>query len=138
MAMQMTQPNAHASLWRSTGAVLAGFLTVVVLSVGTDQLLHVLDVYPLWGEPMFGMGLNLLALSYRVVYTVAGGYVTARLAPRRPMRHVMVLAAIGCVIGVASAIATIPLNLGPSWYPIAIAVTALPCTWLGGVLHRGR
>ena len=23
-------------------------------------------------------------------------------------------------------------DLGPMWYPIAIAVTAYPCTWLGG------
>ena len=37
---------------------------------------------------------------------------------------------------VAGAIATIPMNLGPSWYPIALMVTALPCAWLGGVLQR--
>ncbi|MEP7246218.1 MAG: hypothetical protein ABI885_21405 [Gammaproteobacteria bacterium] len=123
-------------LWRSVGAVFAGFLTVVVLSLGTDQVLHVMQVYPPWGQPMHEPGLNLLALAYRVVYTVLGGYVTARLAPRAPMVHVWVLAAIGLVLGTAGAIATIPMNLGPAWYPIALAVTAVPCTWLGGVLLR--
>jgi len=28
------------------------------------------------------------------------------------------------------------MHLGPSWYPIALVITALPCAWLGGVLHR--
>jgi hypothetical protein len=32
--------------------------------------------------------------------------------------------------------ATPPLNLGPAWLPIAIVLSALPCTWLGGALHR--
>jgi hypothetical protein len=122
-------------LWRSAGAVLAGFLAVVVLSLGTDQLLHVLEVYPPWGEPMREPGLNLLALAYRIVYAVLGSYVTARLAPRAPMRHVWVLSAIGCAIAGFGAIAVIPLNLGPAWYPIALAVTALPCGWVGGTLY---
>jgi hypothetical protein len=125
-------------LLRSAGAVLAGFIAVVVLSLGTDQVLHVLQVYPPWVETMYDPGLNLLALSYRIVYTVVGGYLTARLAPHSPMRHVWVLGTIGLVVGVAGAIATIPMHLGPSWYPIALAVTALPCTWLGGFLYRVR
>lgn len=135
--MQMTQTSTQPrSLWRSTAAVFLGFLAVVVLSLGTDEIFHLLRVYPPWNEPMNGTGLNLLALSYRIVYTVVGGYVTARLAPRNPMRHVWVLAGIGLVMGVAGVIATSGMDLGPRWYPIAIALTALPCTWLGGVLHR--
>jgi hypothetical protein len=120
---------------RSIIAVFAGFLTVAGLSLATDQLLHVLQVYPPWGEPMWATGLNLLALSYRIVYTVLGGFVTARLAPRAPMRHVMVLALIGLAAGTAGAIVAITqADLGPNWYPIAIAATAYPCTWFGGWL----
>ena len=123
-------------LAKSVGAVFAGFLTVVVLSLGTDQLLHVLNVYPPWGQPMFDNGLCFLALSYRVIYTVFANYLTARLAPYSPMRHVWILGGIGTFFGVMGAVATIPMNLGPAWYPIAIAVTALPCSWLGGMLYR--
>lgn len=119
-------------LGRSIGAVFAGFLTVVVLSLGTDQLLHVLEVYPPWGQTMYAPALNLLALSYRIVYTILGGYLTARLAPRAPMGHAWVLGFIGLFFGGVGAIATIPMNLGPAWYPLAIAATALPCAWLGG------
>lgn len=52
---------------RSTAAVFVGFISVVVLSLGTDQVLHVLEVYPPWGEPMWDRALNLLALSYRTL-----------------------------------------------------------------------
>jgi hypothetical protein len=80
--------------------------------------------------------LNLLALSYRIAYTVVGGYIAARLAPHTPLRHAFVLGVIGLLFGVIGVIATSGLDLGPRWYPIAIAVTALPCPWLGGFLYR--
>jgi hypothetical protein len=121
---------------RSTAAVLSGFLAVFALSLVTDQVLHVLGVYPPWGQPMHEPGLNALALAYRSVYAVAGSYLAARLAPRNPMRHALALGALGFVVSLAGAIGTIPLNLGPAWFPIAIVLTALPCAWLGGALHR--
>jgi hypothetical protein len=138
MTVPMTKTSTHPRrLGRSVAAVFLGFITVVVLSLGTDQVLHVLQVYPPWGQPMFDPVLNLLALSYRIVYTIVGGYITARLAPQNPMRHALALGVIGTVVGTAGAIATIPMHLGPSWYPIALVVTALPCAWLGGALHHG-
>jgi hypothetical protein len=129
-----TSPSPRR-LWRSTVAVLLGFFTCAMLSLGTDQILHVLKVYPPWGEPMWDPGLNFLALAYRCVYTVAAGYITATLAPRNPMRHVWVLGFIGLVMSVAGVIATSGMDLGPRWYPITLAVTSLPCVWLGGVLQ---
>ena len=137
MTIPNTQTGAHPRrLLRSAAAVFAGFVAVVVLSLGTDEVLHVLKVYQPWDQPMYDPRLNLLALSYRMLYTVAGGYITARLAPHSPMRHVWVLGIIGLVAGTAGVIAAIPMHLGPLWYPIGIALTALPCTWLGGKLHR--
>ncbi len=127
-----TQPRR---VGRSVAAVLAGFIVVVALSLGMDQLMHVLNVYPPWGQPMWEASDNLLALGYRSLITVLGGYVTARLAPANAMRHVLILAAIGLVIGVVAAIGTIPMKLGPAWYPIALALTGPVFTWLGGVLH---
>ncbi len=139
----MTSPTTTAGgqprrLGRSVLAVFLGFVTVVVLSLGTDQILHVLKVYPPWGQPMYEPGLNLLALSYRIIYTVLGMYITAKYAPYLPMRHVWVAGFIGLVFGIVGVIAAIPLKLGPIWYPIAIALTALPCAWLGGVLYLAR
>lgn len=62
----MTNSNTPPrNLLRSTGAMLAGFIAVFVLSLGTDQILHALDIYPPWEQPMTDTGLLLLALSYR-------------------------------------------------------------------------
>jgi hypothetical protein len=131
-----TTSTSPRRLLRSTGAVLLGFASVVVLSLGTDQVLHVLQVYPPWGQPMYDPALNLLALAYRCVYAVVGGYVAARFAPHAPMRHVLALGVIGVVLSLAGAIAM--WSAGPGWYPVALVLTALPCTWLGGVLQRRR
>ena len=125
---------------RSVVAVLSGFLTVAVLSLGTDQVLHVLNVYPPWGEPMWNPGLNLLALGYRTVYTVLGGYLTAALAPRRAMKHVAVVGVIGLVLATLGAVVAISVaDLGPVWYPVLLAVLSFPSVWIGGVWRqRGR
>ena len=135
----MKKTSAHPRrLLRSTAAVLLGFFAVVVLSLGTDQVLHVLEIYPPWGQPMHDPGLILMALAYRIVYAIVGSYISARFAPYAPMRHAMVLGVVGLVLSTAGAIATIPMNLGPAWYPIALVLTALPCAWLGGALYRVR
>jgi hypothetical protein len=126
------------SLLRSAGSVLLGLLAVFVLSLGTDQLLHILEVYPPWGQPMYDTSDNLLALAYRIVYSIFGCYLAARFAPRNPMRHALILGAIGFVLSLVGAIASSKLDLGPLWYPISLVLTALPCSWLGGVLSRKR
>jgi hypothetical protein len=120
--------------WRSIGAVLLGFVVVVILSLGTDEVFHLLKIYPPWGAPLREPALNALALSYRIVFGIFGGYITARFAPHAPMRHAIIGGIIGLVISTAGAIATIPMDLDPAWYPIALAVTALPCSGLGGFL----
>jgi hypothetical protein len=134
--MELSRRSQPRRLARSAGAVLLGFVTVLVLSLGTDQLLHSLNVYPPWGEPMHQPELNLLALAYRCVYAVMGSYIAARFAPRKPMLHALILGTIGFVLSLAGAAAAIPMNLGPMWFPLALVVTALPCAWLGGLLYR--
>lgn len=131
-----TQPR---NLGRSTGAIVLGFVAVVVLSLGTDEVLHLLKVYPPWAQPMFDPRLNFLALGYRMVYSVIGSYIAASFAPRNPMRHAMILGAIGFVLSIPGVIfITTHTNLGPAWYPIALVVTALPCAWLGGFLYQRK
>jgi hypothetical protein len=127
-----------STFWRSAGAVVLGGIAIVVLSLGTDEVLHLVQVYPPWGQPMSG-GLFGLATAYRVVYTVLGGYVTARFAPHAPVRHAVILGIVGLVPGVGGILVGIAKpELGPLWYPVALAVTGLPAAWLGGVLYRSR
>ena len=140
MTMPVASPSTHPRRrLQGTGAILAGFIATAVLSLATDQLLHVLDVYPPWGQPMHEPALNALALGYRIVYGVMGGYIAARLAPHSPVRHAVILGVIGFVFAAAGAIGAITqYALGPNWDPIALALTALPCTWLGGRLFEAR
>ena len=123
---------------RSVGAVVVGFLVTALLSLATDVVVHAIGVFPPWGEPM-AAALFVWATAYRIVFTVLGGYVTARLAPGRSMWHVTVLGAIGTLAATIGALATWNAGpaFGPKWYPILLVVTALPCVWAGGVL-RGR
>jgi hypothetical protein len=134
-ALAAAASETPRNLWKSTGAVLLGIVVVVGLSLGTDQVFHALGIYPPWGEVMQGHALYVLALSYRLIYQVIGSYLTARFAPRNPMRHVWVGAGIGFLLGAAGAVAAIVGGLGPSWYPIALALSAVPCAWLGGYLY---
>jgi hypothetical protein len=130
-----TDMNEKRSVLKSIGAVFAGFLVVFILSLGTDILLHATGVFPPWFQPMSD-ALFLLATGYRIVYGVAGGYFTARLAPNRPMLHAVWLGAIGLVLSIAGAVGTWGKGpeFGPHWYPLALVVTALPCAWAGGKL----
>jgi hypothetical protein len=132
----MSEPERPRRILRSLGALFAGFVVVVVLSLGTDLALHATGVFPPWGQPMAD-GLFLLATAYRTVYATLGSYVTARLAPYRPMQHALLGGVIGLVLSTVGAVATWNRGpeFGPHWYPLALVATALPCAWVGGRLY---
>jgi len=116
---------------RRAGAVLAGLLAIVVLSTATDAVLHATGAYPPFPQRMAD-GLFLVALAYRILFGVAGSWLTARLAPDHAVRHALVLGAIGTVIAAAGAAAM--WAHGPAWYSLANIAIALPCAWVGGRL----
>src|SRR5262245_31917843 len=100
---------------KSIGAILAGILFIIIISLVTDSVLHATGVYPPWLQPM-SSPLFVLATAYRIVYGIAGGYLTARLAPDRPMRHAVILGVIGVLLSIAGAVATWNSGFGPRWY----------------------
>jgi hypothetical protein len=134
--MSETYPPSRRVL-RRIGAVLAGFFATFILSVATDLALHATGIFPPWGQPMSN-ALFGLATAYRTIYTVAAGYITARLAPDRPMAHVWALGIIGLVAALAGTVATWNAGpeFGPKWYPLALVVLALPSVWTGGKLAQ--
>ncbi|HSI19651.1 MAG TPA: hypothetical protein VK980_17930 [Sphingomonas sp.] len=120
---------------RSIGAVAAGIVTVVALSTGTDFVLEH-SILPEMNTPAASPRLLALALAYRVIYGALGGYVTARLAPARPMMHATILGVIGTVLGVLGIV--VMWRFGSHWYPIALAVLAVPQTLAGARLAVAR
>lgn len=117
-------------VFRRIMSVVAGFVAIVVLSVGTDTVLEQTGVLP--RGALFDTGLLLLALTYRSIYSVIGCYIAAKLAPDRPMGHALALGVVGFVV---SAVGTVVArDLGPAWYGLALVVLALPLAWLGGKL----
>jgi hypothetical protein len=116
--------------------VVAGIVVGVVLTLITDLVLHAVGVFPPWGQPVSD-GPLVLATAYRIVFGVVGSYVTARLAPDRPMLHAMIGGVLGFVVSIAGAVATWNRGpaFGPHWYPVALIVIALPCAWLGGKIR---
>lgn len=122
------------TILRSVVAILAGVILIVVASTAVDLVMHATGIIP--DGPMWPWWQNALALGYRCVIAVIGGWLTARLAPSAGERHATILGLIGLALGTLGVVATWNLNYGPHWYPIALAATALPCCWLGGRLAR--
>ena len=120
---------------KGIGAILAGIIFIVVSHTGTDFVLEKLGIFPPPEQGFHVTWMVVTATLYRSIFTVVGGYITAALAPDPPMRYVLILGLIGLAVSTLAAIATIPMKLGPSWYPIALAALALPCVWLGGKLR---
>ena len=102
--------NTKKSIW----TVVAGVLAIIIVTTIVDIVLHAIHVYPPMDQPI-NNGLALLATAYRVVISIAGAYLTARLALDRPMRHTMILGFVGVVLGLAGAVATWNMGLGLRW-----------------------
>ena len=130
----MSEMDRPRRIGRSIGAVLAGLLAIIILSIGTDVALHATGVFPALGQPMAD-ALFLLATVYRIVYSVAGCYIAARLAPDHPMGHALVLGVVGLAVSIVGAVVTWNRGLGPHWYPLALIAIAMPCAWVGGRLR---
>ena len=114
---------------RSVLAILVGFVAVVVLSLGTDAVLHALKIY---GEHMTD-ALFFAATVYRTIYGVIGSYITARVAPYKPMAHALTGGIIGFGLSILGAVMSWRHpEMGPHWYPVALVITALPGAWIGG------
>jgi hypothetical protein len=117
---------------RSLLAVLAGIVVGAFLSVATDAVLSAAGWIPL---PNYVWWMLLIALIYRAIYTVLSGYVTAALAPNRPLNHALTLGVIGVVVTIIASIANWNKASGNAWYPIALIIITLPCAYLGGRLR---
>lgn len=120
---------------RSVLSVFVGFISVALLSILADVGLEKLGVLPGTTHPEQYISWMLwLALGYRSLFTLVGGYVTATLAPTKPMAHVYALMVLGGIGGVAGAIGG--WHYGNHWYPVLLAITGPMFVWFGGKLFH--
>ena len=120
---------------RSVWAVVAGILFIIVVTTLVDVLFHAVGVFPAMNVAIDDKQ-ALIATSYRIVISIAGGWLTARLAPAAPMKHALILGGVGTLLGITGIAVTWNLGLGPRWYPISLAVLAFPQCWAGGKIHE--
>jgi hypothetical protein len=123
---------------KSLVALAAGVVVVFVVTTLVDVVLHAVGVYPPLDQPIDNR-LALLATTYRVVIGVYAAWLTARIAPNRPMKHAMILGAIGVALGLVGVVTTWNSGLGPRWYPVLLVALAIPQSWAGAriALRRG-
>ena len=135
MNTQTAPQVSSRRIGRSILAVLAGIAVGIVLSTGTDFGLHAIGLAPVpslkhpWPNHLLA-----LATLYRSIYGILASYVIARLAPHHPMAHSMVTAVVGMVLTSLGAVSTWNTTAGQHWYPVALALTALPTAWIGAKL----
>lgn len=100
-------------------------------------MLHLVRFYPAWDAPLNDMH-SVVATIYRFVIGAGGAWLTARLAPTHPIKHVLWLGVLGTVIGMLGVAMTWHRAMGPHWYGIAVAALAIPQSWAGGRFYLSR
>jgi hypothetical protein len=122
---------------KSIGAILAGILSNAILATGTDWLLILSGIAPSFDENQAWPTSSLaIATIYRILYGIAGGYITAMAAPQNPMKHIIILG----ILGTIATLVGLLTHLGQpdTWYPAVLAITAFPACWIGGKLFMNR
>jgi hypothetical protein len=109
---------------RSFVAVGAGFFAIQMLGWGADAA---------FGRPLDDKAL-LIRLLYTAALEVLGGYITARLAIRRPTFHAVVLGAL--MIAASLPLTVLTWASTPKWYAIWALLLIVPMTIFGATIHE--
>lgn len=122
--------------FKSFVAVVVGLTAGTLLSVATDMLLVMLELFAPSDLNNVSHFVLIIILSYRFIFNTIGCFLTAKLAPTKPMQHALISGAIGFLISIAGAI--LMWNQAPHYYNIILVLTALPAAWIGGRWYLNR
>ncbi len=126
---------------RSVGAVVAGYFLTALLTAGTIAVLAALFPESYVATDRAWVIFNIV---YGCAFAVLGGYITARLAPSRPLAHAVALGLIMAVLAIMTSLATAgappdpEVAASPAWYYPVLALTVVPSVALGGWLQSRR
>jgi hypothetical protein len=111
-------------------AVLGGWFAGTILTVGTDHIFHVTNVYPPYGDPMLDDGL------LRAVITILACYLAAMWSKDRANQAAWILGILSTVAWLGGTIAM--WEYAQPWYNILGIVTSIPLALAGAGLYRIR
>ena len=122
---------------RSIGAILAGFVFIAVCAFGADMALRAAmpGAFDAHGRTD-SIPLLLVTQGYVALFAITGCYLAARLAPNRPMRHALILGALGLAFNIAGSIAT--WDTAPAWYHVLALALVMPLAWIGGRIREAQ
>jgi len=109
---------------RSIVSVAAGFFTVMVLGAAADVILA-------QASPTL-----VIKLAYETLFALLAGYITARIAVRKPFLHVLIMAIIVLVGRALIAVAT--WDVVPLWFSVGVLVLIVPAALAGAKLSELR
>ena len=121
----MTRPGRPV---RSLFAVVAGYL---VFGLSAVILFQVAGVDP---HAQSSTGFKIFSIVWGIAFALGAGFFAAKLAPRRPLCHAGIVAAL---VAVAATVSVIGMS-GTKWTQLAAIVFTTPSVILGGWLGATR
>jgi hypothetical protein len=120
---------------RSLVAVASGFVIIALLSFGTDLALRAAmpQLYEADGSTTSVTAL-VLSIGYVGLYATLGCYLAARLAPRQPMTHALVLGGLGLLFNIVGTVST--WAMAPVWYHVVSLALVMLWAWIGGRMRE--
>ena len=122
----------NETILKSIVAILPGFFLGAILSITTDFLMEKTGMMSMKHFKQSSLTIILIVIAYRIIFNVIGCYVTAYLAPNKPMKHVIIIGIIGTVLSIVGSLAM--WEHAMPFYNITIIFMSLPSAWLGGQL----
>lgn len=110
---------------RSLGAVAAGYL---IFGASAELLFQLSGQAPHAPAPVT---FKIAAIVWGAVFALVAGWLTARVAGRRPILHAGIVAVLIALIALASLVAT---PSAAHWSQVSAIAVMAPCALLGGVL----
>ena len=119
---------------RSIIAVIAGSVIWMVTALGMDGVL--MSLMPAWfgaNGKVESVPLMLFMMSYSLLFSVLGGFVTASIARRKEIQHALALGGLQLAMGI---IATVQFyDTAPLWYHVMFLMLLVPANIFGGQLR---
>ncbi|HYR07951.1 MAG TPA: hypothetical protein VEQ60_09290 [Longimicrobium sp.] len=121
---------------RSILAIVVGFVLTGALNFGTNTVLSRVapDMVPPSGTPNTNTAALLVICAYVALFGILGCYVTARLAPSRPLLHALIMGGIALAMSIPVTMSV--WNDTPVWFNVYNLLAVMPYAWIGGTIRE--